>query len=320
MNISHPRLNHTRSGRRQASRAPALKDLSGRAAFKSGVLVSCALAGAAICLSSSSVAQSARPHTAGMSRIDVQKLVHNMAWNQLSALRRLARHYQYTQLETKPEGSETTLEIETSQGVVGRLIEVNGAPPAEKRCRRERSRLARLARSSRARQSAFEQQQADLRRREALFEVLPKAFRYRFDGIEKNTGWIRLKYAPNPAFTPRSTVGGILQGLEGTLWVDPATQRLAKIDGHLVKAVTIGWGILAKLNPGGHFVMEQSKLPDGTWQLTMLDVDFHGTMLLLKRLNIHMKDSLGSYKEVEYHLTVPQAIVMLDRTPVHCSK
>ncbi|HLI29567.1 MAG TPA: hypothetical protein VKV79_00525, partial [Terriglobia bacterium] len=177
----------------------------------------------------------------------------------------------------------------------------------------------RLARSPRLQQSRFKQQQADLRRREALFQALPKAFLYRFDGIEKPAGWIRLTYKPNPAFTPHLPVGGILQGLQGTLWVDPTTQRLVRINGRLVKTVTIGWGILARLYPGGRFVMEQSKLPDGAWRVTLLDVHLRGAILLIKKLNVDMKQTYGSFREVSDQLTVPEAIKMLDRAPALCS-
>ena len=282
-------------------------------------MVPCVLAGAVICVCFSAAASRGQLQAAKTSPVEVQRLIRNMAWNQISDLRHPAHHYEYVQSETKPDGSQDTLEIETSRGSVTRLIAVNGAPPAEKRCRHELAQLARLARSPRQQNSRFRDQQTDLHRREALFEDMPKALLYRFDGIEKGSGWIRLKYEPNASFSPHRPVGGVLKGLAGTLWIDPKTQRLVKIDGQLVKPVTIGWGILAKLYPGGRFIMEQSKLPDGTWRVTMLDVHMGGTVLLIKKLNVDMKDTFGSFKEVADNLTVPEAVKMLDRASVRCS-
>ncbi|MGH9356025.1 MAG: hypothetical protein ACRD10_07840 [Terriglobia bacterium] len=242
-----------------------------------------------------------------------------MAWNQLHELRHPPHRYQYVDHEVKPSDSKSTLEIETPQGAIGRVIRVNGAPPSEKQCHRDSAELARLAKSRGRQRSYFKDQRADLGRRETLFELMPKALLFQFDGVEKDSGWIRLKYRPNPAFSPQQTVGGVLKGLEGTVWVDPKTQRLAKINGHLIKPVTIGWGILAKLDSGGHFAMDQSKLPDGNWRVTALDVHMRGSILLFKKLNVNMTDTFESFKEVADNLTVEEAVKVLNHVP-SCSK
>ncbi|MGH9434804.1 MAG: hypothetical protein ACRD06_02255 [Terriglobia bacterium] len=243
-----------------------------------------------------------------------------MVYNQLQGMRRPAHRYQYTHREITPHSSQTTVEIQTQQGMVARLTQVDGHPPTQKECRKNRVRLARIASSPRLARQRLKSQQTDLERREELFEAMPQAVLFRYDGTEPGTGWIRLKYRPNPAFRPRRRVGGVLQGLAGTLWVDPSSQHLVRIDGKLVRTVSFGWGVLAKLYPGGHFIMQQKRLPDGAWQLTSLDVSFQGVILLFKRLNVNLKELYGAFEETPENLTLAQAVERLDRIPVACGK
>lgn len=257
-------------------------------------------------------------YPAASPQLDIHRLIRNMAYNELYARAHPARYYRYVQHEETPQGSQTTLQIGTRQGTVGRLIKVNGKPPSVKQCSKGIDQLQRIAASPRLQQSRLRSQQADMKRRESLFAAMPDAFIYHFDGIEKDTGWIRLKYEPNPHFHPTSRAGGVLQGLAGTLWVDPSSQRLVRINGTLVNTVTFGWGILAKLYPGGHFEMKQSRIADGSWQLTSLAVTFQGKILLFKRLHVDMKDTFSSFRAVANNLTVSEAAGLLERVHVHC--
>ncbi len=253
-------------------------------------------------------------------KVNVHQLVKNAVWNKLWSMEHPTHHYEYVDHYVDSGHSQTHLEVETSHGAVGRLIESNGKPLTAKVCQRDRARLARLVSSPQLQKRRFAQQQAILQRREQLFRLLPQALLYSFDGVDRRTGWIRLKYRPNPAFHPRSRVAGILQGIVGTAWVDPSDQQFAKIDGRLANTVTFGWGILAKLYPGGHFILEQTRLPDGTWRLTTLDVKMQGVVLLFKKLSVNIKESDGSFKEVSNDLTIQQAVAMLSRARAPCQE
>lgn len=249
----------------------------------------------------------------------LHQIVQRAVKNEVNAMKHPPHHYKYEQLEETPQGSKTTLQIETRKGRVERLIKVNEKPPTEKQCQKDRNQLQRLASNPRLQQTQYKNQQDDLTRREKLLADLPDAFIYRYETTDKNTGWMKLSFRPNPDFHPESRVAGVLVGMEGTLWLDPSSERLMRITGRLFKNVTFGWGILAKLNSGGHYRLQQSKLPDGTVHLTMLDVHFQGTILLFKKLNVNLKDTLSSFQDVADDLTVKQAVSMLGKVPVHCT-
>jgi hypothetical protein len=250
---------------------------------------------------------------------NLKSLMRDVAWNELRARKDPAHYYENLLKEQTPNGSRTSLQIQTRQGLVSRLIGVNGKPPTQKQCRNNLASLDRIAASPALQQSRLRSQRADMGRRERLFADMPAAFIFQYEGTEKSTGWFRIRYWPNPDFHPHNRVGGVLLGLQGTLWVDPVTKRLARIQGRLNKNVTFGWGILARLDRGGRFVLQQSKIKNGTWQVTTLFVNFQGTILLFKRLNVNMRETFSSYKEMPDSLTVARAVGILKRVPVHCT-
>lgn len=252
--------------------------------------------------------------------VNVQTLVRNAVYNQLQDMRHPAHRYRYTHEEITPGGSETTVEIQTAQGMLARLVRVNGQPPTEAQCSKNRQQLERIISRPRFARQRLRNQQSDLGRKEELFEALPHAVLFSYAGTDESTGAIELNYRPNPAFRPRLRVGGVLQGLAGTMWVDPSSQQILKIQGHLVKTVSFGWGILAKLYPGGRFTMRNAHLPGGAWQLAQLDVSFQGVILLFKKLNVNMNEIYASFEVVPDNLTLGQAVDQLSRIPVACRK
>jgi hypothetical protein len=261
----------------------------------------------------------AGPHPDPITHPDVQALVRDAAWNELQAREHPAHNYEMVVRLKSPNSSRTNLQIQTRQGSVSRLIKFDGKPPSEKQCRSSLALLDRIAASSVLQQTRFRSQRSDMRRREQLFADMPSAFHFQYEGTEPKTGWIRIRYWPNPDFHTRSRVAGVLVGLQGTMWIDPTSKRIARIQGSLNKGVTFGWGILARLYRGGKFVMEQSRIPDGTWEETLLFVQFKGTILLFKKLDVNLTQSVSSYKDMPDNLTLGQAVDILKRFPVRCA-
>ena len=242
--------------------------------------------------------------------VDIHKLIRNMAWNELQAAEHPAHYYRYLNREVSQGGSRTTEQIGTSQGVAELLIAVNGKPPDAQQRAANNQRLSKLVHDAGFRQSRLKDQRQDAARRDNVIKNLPQAFIYTFLGKTK-AGLIHLKFRPDPKFQPSSRQALILEGMAGELWVDPSAQRMVRIDGTLTQDVTIGWGILARLNKGGRFLMEQSEGPDGAWHQKLLSVDFDGTELIFKRLHVHERLIRCCYERVPDNLPMAEAVPML---------
>jgi hypothetical protein len=240
----------------------------------------------------------------------IHQVVKNVAWNEMQASKHPAHYYRFVVRDIAPEGSSTTDEIATPHGNVDRLIEVNNHPPDPQQLQKNQQSLAKLPDDTQLQQSRFRDQQSDRMRRDNVIKDIPDAFVYTYVGRDPK-GLIMLKFQPAPDFRPSSRQSLILQGMAGELWVDPATQRMVKIDGSLIKDVKIGWGFLARLNKGGTFLMEQSQGPDGTWHEKLLSVHFDGTVLIFKHIHIRVKQIRCCFERVPDGLSIRDAVHLL---------
>lgn len=240
----------------------------------------------------------------------IHQMVKNVAWNELQATEHPKRFYQYLERDISPGSSRTYIRIATPHGYVDRLIAVNGHQPSKQQIEKNEQLLQNLLTNTQLQHSRFKNQQSNLLRRDNVIKDVPNAFVFTYDGRSKQ-GWIKLKFRPAPNFNPSSRQSLVLEGMAGELWVDPKTQRMAKIDGSLIKPVKIGWGFLARLNKGGRFLMDQVQGPDGTWHQQLLHVHFDGSVFIFKPLHIRVKEIRSFFKRVPDNLTIPEAVHML---------
>lgn len=245
---------------------------------------------------------------------NLELLVKNAIWNELQASKHPTAYFEYREVDWSPQGSTTSEQIETPRGTVSSLFKRNGEPLSAAQRQKNSRQLQKLAHSAKMQRSLLASQQQETARRMGLFKDFPSAFIFQYEGAEP-LGVVRLKFRPNPKFRPASKEDLALQGMAGTLWIDPKSERLVKIDGTLIHDVTLGWGVVVRLYRGGHFVMQQAEVGKGSWKTTLLAVDLTGKILLVKNLKVHMKQSRQAFGPVADHLTVPQAVSMLRSDP-----
>lgn len=240
----------------------------------------------------------------------IHQMMKNVAWNELQASEHPTHSYRYIQRTISPNASRTTDQIATPHGDVDRLIEVDNHPPDQQQLQDNQQLLAKLPGNKQLQQARFKDQQSDTKRRDNVIKDMPDAFIYTYVGRDQQ-GLIMLRFRPAPNFQPSSRQSLVLKGMAGKAWVDPKTQRIAKIDGSLIQAVKIGWGFLAKLNKGGTFLLEQSHGPDGTWHQRLLSVAFDGTELIFKHIHIHETIIRCCFEQLPDDLSIRAAAHML---------
>ena len=254
--------------------------------------------------------RAARSGLQTLSTAEIEKLVKHAVWNEAQAAEHPAARFEYEETDTTPKGSTTTEQIETPAGVASRLLKVNGRAPGAARRAKDARRLHDLLRNPKAQHSLLQSQQAETQRRMNLLKEFPDAFRFQFEGVGSD-GAVRLGFQPRPGYHPSSHEGLALEGMRGNLWIDRAEQRVVKIDGALFRPVSLGWGIAVRLYPGGHFRLEQSEVAKDRWRTTLLSVDLRGRILLVKRLDVHLRQTRRSFEAVPQNLTLAQAVRML---------
>jgi hypothetical protein len=156
-------------------------------------------------------------------------------------------------------------------------------------------------------------EQKDAERIDRLLALLPDAFLYRFEGMA-NCGagqCYRLSFTPNPKFAPPNMEAEMLRGIAGEVWIDPAQERLTRLDGHFIADVEFGFGILGKLNKGGTVLLEQTDVGGHDWELTRLTLHVTGKALMVKPLSYQITEEASHFVPVPTGLRYRDAILLL---------
>ena len=225
------------------------------------------------------------------------------------------RQYIYRLRREAAGGSWTRDILDTRDGLVSRLVASNDRPPtAEERAKDDRH-LEKLLAHPEEQRKRKQRQKEDAEQVRKLLRAIPDAFLFEQDGTEPGPRGelARLKFRPNPDFHPPSRETIIYKGMEGTMVVEPRHLRLVRIDSSLVENVTLGWGLLARLNKGGRITMEQSLLPDGEWETTRMTLDFTGKAFLLKTIRIKQKQTITDFRPAPVDLSLAEGIKLLKR-------
>jgi hypothetical protein len=220
-----------------------------------------------------------------------------------------------------PHGSQTKLIVETRDGMAGMLVAINDKPLTPEQLQTEEARLSELANNPEVLKKKQKSEKEDAERETRIMKALPDAFLYEPDGTTVGTQAIgkagdqlvRLKFRPNPKYTPPSHVEQVLTGMQGYLLVDGNQHRIARIDGTLTKEVGFGWGILGHLDRGGHFLVEQAEVIPGDWEVTHMSLGFTGKELLFKSLNIRSDEVFSTFRPAPSNLNFAQGVELLKK-------
>ncbi len=240
---------------------------------------------------------------------DAAALLRRCSKNEVAAL----EHPQPFRFKERTDwrwGSETRDVIETSQGRADRIIAYQDKPLAAEQNQKQYRRLQKLLTNSDAFREEMDDQKDETQRRIRMARALPDAVLLRFVATESD-GQLRYEFSPNPAFSPRDRETQIYRAMRGTLWIDPVNERITHVKGELYKDVTFGWGIFGRLNKGGRYEAAQAQVTPGVWKMTLLDLNFRGSVFLFGRLRILRKETSTGFVPIPPDLTFQAAVEQL---------
>jgi hypothetical protein len=227
--------------------------------------------------------------------------------------------HQFRSLKQGPRGSQTKLYVETRDAMAGMVIAYDDRPVTPAELGGEEAHLQGLIDHPDLLRRKQAQEKEDKDRTLRLIKAWPDAFLYEYDGTETAPAefgkagdpLVRLKFRPNPHYNPPSRLEQVLAGMQGTVLIDAEQRRIAKIDGTLFKDMTFGWGFLARLEKGGHLLIEQSDLGDGSWEIRRMTLNFRGKILLFRSFTVASDEVLSDFRRVPADTTFAQGVAML---------
>lgn len=201
---------------------------------------------------------------------------------------------------------QTSVEIETPEGTLHRLIAIDGKPLNQKQQQAEDARINKLLANPEELQKLRQNEKNDNKQTEQLFKMLPDAWDYRIASRSGDTMW--LDFTPNPQFNPPDYQSRALHAMNGKVEINTAQMRLMSVSGQLMKEVTFGWfGILGHLQKGGTFEVHQSEVGAGAWRITQLRVNMNGKAVFFKTISVHQDEERSHFEKVPDNLTLQQA-------------
>ncbi|HLY39582.1 MAG TPA: hypothetical protein VKR52_00150 [Terracidiphilus sp.] len=212
-------------------------------------------------------------------------LVRQALAAELRAAKDTAHPMRYRLFKSTPRLSSLKEICETKDGSVARLLEINGHPLNSVDEQKEQGRLDSLLSDPGRQRHRKQSEDQDASRALEVLRALPTAFVYTYAGSgDASIGHVeKFTFKPNPGFDPPNLETQVLTEMTGELWVDPAHERVTRLEGHLQHDVAFGWGILGRLNKGGWIIIEQSDVGDGQWRVVRFQMAMSGRVLFKTR-------------------------------------
>jgi hypothetical protein len=248
------------------------------------------------------------------------ELVRQTVSAELAAFQDPSVKHQFRSRKQTPRGSQTKLYVETHDAMAGMVIAYDDRSATEAELAGERAHLQGLLDQPEQLRHKQAQEKETTDRFVRILKALPDVYVYDYDGMETATAdfgkagepLVRLKFRPNPNYTPPSHLSEqALGGTQGTLLIDAERHRIARIEGSVFKDVTFGWGFFGRLDKGGHFLIAQSDVGDGSWEITRMTLSFTGKILLVKSFNMASDEVLSDFHRVPPNLTFAQGVDLL---------
>ena len=242
------------------------------------------------------------------------------AQNELSVVDFKSGFIRYRLRTVNDKGDQTRDFIETPEGPVARLILRDGHPLTAEQDAAERSRLEDMLGNPEAFRKHTREDSNGKHTASDLIRLLPDAMAFSYvAGQPQRPGTanpeVVLDYQPNSAWTPPTTISEALTGLQGRLWIDPRTRRMTRLEGTVFRGINLGWGVLAHVNPGGTFTVEQMDIGQGRSIVTHFTDHVSLRALLVKNLRENADVTASDFKPVE-SMTYTAAIQRLLQTPL----
>jgi hypothetical protein len=131
-----------------------------------------------------------------------------------------------------------------------------------------------------------------------LIDATRSAFLFTFVSNEHREERMLAKYRmdPNPGFRPTSRLSSIFPKVRGFVWVDEASDELARVEGDVTEDISIGL-FLGKIYKGSHFMQERYEFLPGLWLASFSQYDFDGRKLF-SGFSIHEKAFYSNYRYI----------------------
>ena len=183
-----------------------------------------------------------------------------------------------------------------------RLVAVDGKPldaaelarlDAEHRKKVERVR----SETPRQRAARLKMEADELRERDEILDDAARVFAFSSMGRERIDGQpvVVVNLAPRPNARVTTSDGQRMKQFAGRMWVSDGDYHIARVRLHAVDSVSVGWGVVARVEPGSGFDFVRKKFA-GAWVASELTIEGSGRTLLFRKFQIKSVTTYSSHQ------------------------
>lgn len=213
---------------------------------------------------------------------------------QLLYERRMVKRELASDGNVKSQTITTTRQDPWDELVVTRVIARDDKPlPASEAAEQE----AKLAKSvNDKRRGLNKPKPAD----DAWMNELPQALEFERTGTETRQGRTLevFQFKPRPGYKAKAMRAKVFEKLRGKVWLDSEDWEVAKADIEVFDTVSMGFGMLGKLEAGTHFELERKKWESGVWFDEWMRVKYDLRVMMLKTMRQEIE---SRYSNVTWH-------------------
>ncbi len=104
-------------------------------------------------------------------------------------------------------------------------------------------------------------------------------------------------FEPNPEFKAHKLAEKVVQKLAGVVWIDEKAHDVARLEAYFVGDMRFAGGLLANLEKGTSFVMEQAYVNNEVWLPTYEEAHVGVRVLLVKGIKVNAVTRYSDYKK-----------------------
>lgn len=248
------------------------------------------------------------------------------AANEYAILHHTGSYLRYRTHTVDEKGDKVREIIESRDGSVARLLLLNGKPITPAQDAAEHQRLQDMLDSPDAFARHVKNDESSRKLADTTLHLFPDAMLYTYvpgqpqSGTNNGALEVVLDYQPNPAFVPPSTTAEALTGLRGRLWIDVTTRNLVRMEGDIFRPVNFGWGMIARVYPGGKLLLVQTSTQpatrSGRWIFSLFSDQVNIRAVLVKSLSVHNSIETSDYQTLPAPISYQDAIHLLLATPL----
>ena len=224
------------------------------------------------------------------------------------------------------KGDLTRDVIESRDGTVARLISVDNRALTTAEDQAERGRLQAMLDSPASFAKHVKSEQASKKQAIDMIKLIPNAMIFTYaEGQPQPPAQLAppadarpllaLDFHPNPAWTPPSLTSETLTGLQGRMWLDPRTHHVTELDVTVFRPVNVGFGVLAKVFPGGTVTMGQGSPVQDRWPIYQMVERVTLRALMVKTYKENADVHNSGFTQVP-GMSYQQAVELLLSTPL----